>query len=116
MIADFNLLLEETAKMFRVEPSDILGPKRTKHASLARHVVMSIWADYHPYQDAANRCNRGCHSTAMWARERVLNAAGLDKSFAAMVSEISRRCQYAPETIQPECEQEEKAKFLEIKA
>ena len=116
MIADFNLLLEETAKALQVDAADILGPKRTKHASLARHVVMAIWADYHPFQDAANRCNRGCHSTAMWARERVLNAAGLDKSFAFMVSEISRRCQYAPETIQPECEQEEKAKYLEIKA
>ena len=96
MIADFNLLLEETAKAFGVETEDILGPRRTQTVSLARHVVMALWADYHPYQEASQKCNRGCHSTSMWARQRVLNMAAMDDSFAAMVSAIAQKCQYAP--------------------
>ena len=101
MIANFNLLLQEAAKAFGVETEDILGPRRTQTVSLARHVVMALWADYHPYQEASERCNRGCHSTSMWARQRVLNMAALDVSFAAMVSGIAQRCQYATTETEP---------------
>jgi chromosomal replication initiation ATPase DnaA len=94
MIADFNLLLEETAKTFKVTPEEILGPKRTRIVSLARHVVMTLWSDYHPFQDASDRCNRNCHSTAMWARQRVLNLADLNPMFSTMVARIAKRCQY----------------------
>ena len=115
MIADFNLLVEETSLAFMVDPEDILGPKRTKLAALARHVVMALWADFHPYQDASSRCNRGCHSTAMWARQRVLNMAEIDESFAAIVRSISRRCQHNPETKEePETEEEPEVKFFTI--
>jgi chromosomal replication initiation ATPase DnaA len=118
MIADFDLLVEETALTFKVDREDILGPTRTKTASLARHVVMAAWADYHSYQDAAERCNRLSHATAMWARERVLNMAGIDQSFAMMIAEIYRKCQYGseertePEAVEPENE----SKYLEIYA
>lgn len=101
MISNFKLLLEETAKTFGVETEDILGPRRTQTVSIARHVVMALWADYHPYQEASERCNRGCHSTSMWARQRVLNMAALDDSFAAMVSGISNKCQYKPIEVEP---------------
>jgi len=118
MIADFDLLVEETALAFKVDREDILGPGRTKTPSLARHVVMAAWADYHSYQDAADRCNRLSHATAMWARERVLNMAGLDQSFAMMIAEIYRKCQYGsgemkePEAVEPENE----SKYLKIYA
>ena len=117
VIANFNLLLEETAKEFGVETEDILGPRRTQTASLARHVVMALWADHHPYQDASTRCNRGCHSTAMWARQRVLNMAEIDEYFAAMVKNISKRCQHNPETKEePEIEEETEVKYFTIYA
>jgi chromosomal replication initiation ATPase DnaA len=107
MIVDFDLLVRETAGVFGVSADDILGPKRTKLASLARHVVMACWADHHPYQDTADRCNRTCHSTVIWARQRVLNEAEMDVSFAVMLNAISRRCQYGAEP-------EEKEKEIEI--
>ena len=115
VIADFDLLLAETSKVFRVSTADILGPKRTRAASLARHVVMAIWTDYHSFQDASNRCNRGCHSTSMWARQRVLNEAEMDASLAAMIAGISRRCQHGAEPEEaPEETPEKKVKYLEI--
>ena len=94
MITDFDLLLAETEAAFRVGREEILGPTRKKAPALARHVVMALWADDHAFQDAANRCNRGCHSTAMWARERVLNLSALDESFGEIVSEIRRKSQH----------------------
>ena len=109
MIVDFDLLVRETADVFGVSTEDILGPKRTKLASMARHVVMACWADHHPYQDAANRCNRTCHSTVIWARQRILNEAEMDVSFAKMLAAISNRCQYGAEQ-----EPEEKEKQIEI--
>lgn len=99
MITDFNLLLAETSKAFQVSEEDILGPRRTRAASLARHVVMAIWTDYHSFQDASNRCNRGCHSTSMWARQRILSEAGMDASLASIIDGISKRCQHVPEPI-----------------
>ena len=118
MIADFDLLVDETALAFHVERDDILGPGRTKTQSLARHVVMAGWADYHSYQDAADKCNRLSHATAMWARERVLNMAGLDQSFAMMIAEIYRKCQYASGDMkeQEAVEPENESKYLEIHA
>jgi chromosomal replication initiation ATPase DnaA len=109
MIVDFDLLVRETADVFGVSAEDILGPKRTKHVSMARHVVMACWADHHPYQDTANRCNRTCHSTVIWARQRILNEAEMDVSFAKMLAAISNRCQYGAEQ-----EPEEKEKQIEI--
>ena len=115
MIADFDLLVEETSIEFMVPPEDILGPRRTKLASLARHVVMALWADFHPYQDASTRCNRGCHSTAMWARQRVLNMAEIDESFAAIVRSIARRCQHDYFAIkEPETEEKPEVKYFTI--
>ena len=115
MICDFELLLKETAAAFRVEPEDILGPRRTQTVSLARHVVMALWADHHPYQEASSRCNRGCHSTSMWARQRILNAAETDKSFAALIAKIARRCQNDfNETEEAEEQEEEKIKFFSV--
>jgi len=111
MITNFDRLLSETADVFGVSPEDILGPKRTKCASLARHVVMACWSDYHPYQDTANRCNRTCHSTVIWARQRILNQAEMDVSFAKMLATISSRCQYGAEQ-----EPEKKEKQIEILA
>jgi chromosomal replication initiation ATPase DnaA len=94
MITDFDLLLAETEAAFHVGREEILGPTRKKTPALARHVVMALWADDHAFQDAANRCNRGCHSTAMWARERVLNLSVLDESFGEIVSEIRWKSQH----------------------
>jgi hypothetical protein len=109
MIVDFDLLVRETADVFGVTPEDILGPKRTKHVSMARHVVMACWADHHPYQDTADRCNRTCHSTVIWARQRILNEAEMDVSFAKMLAAISNRCQFGAEQ-----EPEKKEKQIEI--
>jgi chromosomal replication initiation ATPase DnaA len=109
MITDFDLLLTETEAAFQVGREEILGPTRKKTPALARHVVMALWADDHAFQDAANRCNRGCHSTAMWARERVLSMAELDPSFASMINAIYHKCQWRaeePEAIEPEKETE----------
>jgi len=115
MIVNFDVLLNETAKEFGVGTEDILGPRRTQLASLARHVVMALWADFHPYQDASNRCNRGCHSTAMWARQRVLNMAEMDDSFAAVVKRISRMCQHDEATEgEPEAETEKEVKYFSV--
>jgi chromosomal replication initiation ATPase DnaA len=111
MIVDFDLLVREAADVFGVTPEDILGPKRTKHVSMARHVVMACWSDYHPYQDTANRCNRTCHSTVIWARQRILNQAEMNVSFAKMLTNISSRCQYGAEQ-----EPEKKEKQIEILA
>ncbi len=97
MILKFDLLVEETANALGVSVSDILGASRKKNPSLARHVVMALWADDHPYQDAANRCHRNCHSTVIFAREKIFHASQLDESFSRLVREISRRCQYGAE-------------------
>lgn len=93
MIASFDQLLHETAQAFGVPPEDILGPTRHKTMALARQVVMALWSDHHSFQDATNRVNRTCHNTAMYARERVLNRAELDKNFARIVAGIAARCQ-----------------------
>ena len=97
MINNFEKLLHETAKAFDVTPEDILGPTRHKTMALARQVVMALWSDHHAYQDATNRCNRTCHNTAMYARERVLNRAGFDPAFASIVAGIAARCQHTAE-------------------
>ena len=117
MIVDFDLLLSETAKAFQIGAEDILGPRRTMTASMARHVVMALWADHHPYQDASNRCNRRCHSTSMWARQRVLNAAEIDPSFALLVAGISKRCQHgASELPEAETKEEERIQLFSVSA
>lgn len=97
MITDFDKLVDETARAFNVPPDEILGASRKHDPAMARHVVMALWSDYHPFQDAANRCNRNCHNSAMYARERVLNRAGYDADFARVVAGISARCKQAEE-------------------
>lgn len=97
MILDFDMLVVETANAFGVSVSDILGVSRKKNPSFARHVVMALWADDHPYQDAADRCNRNCHSTVIFAREKIFHASQLDESFSRLVRAISQRCQYGAE-------------------
>ena len=94
MIANFDKLLTETARAFDVTEDGILGPTRHKTMALARQVVMALWSDHHAFQDATNRCNRTCHNTAMYARERVLNRAELDPNFARIVAGIAARCQH----------------------
>ena len=97
MITDFNLLLKETADAFGVTAEAILAPGRKAHIALARQVVMALWSDHHPFQDCVDRVNRGCHNTAMHARDRILNKAEFDKGFAAVVAGIAARCQYQPQ-------------------
>lgn len=94
MIANFDKLLHETARAFDVAPEVILAKGRKKEIALARQVVMALWSDHHAFQDATNRVNRTCHSTAMHARERILNRAELDPNFARMVAGIAARCQH----------------------
>ena len=116
MITDFSKLVLETARAFQIDPTEILGHCRKKNPSMARHVVMALWADDHAFQDAADRCRRRCHNTAMFASAKVFARAQLDESFARMVAEISRRCQYGAEEIgeplPPSEENEEKRNFF----
>jgi chromosomal replication initiation ATPase DnaA len=105
MITNFETLVRETSDAFDVPPNEILGPKRTKEASLARHVIMACWSDDHSLQDTVNRCNRRCHSTVIWARHRVFNMAELDRSFALLIDRICRRSQDGAEILdEPEPE------------
>lgn len=122
MITNFDLLVTETALVFDIPADEILGHSRKKEVTLARHVVMTLWADDHSYKDTANRCERGCHSTVIHAREKILNKAGLDHSLAYMMSKISRRCQYGADEINEAEEEEEEpapienVKFLQFNA
>lgn len=122
MIMDFDLLVLETSLAFDIPTDEILSSSRKKEATLARHVVMTLWADDHSFQDTANRCKRGCHSTVIHAREKILNKAGLDHSLAYMMSKISSRCQYGADEINgiEEGEDEpapiENVKFLQFNA
>lgn len=94
MITDFQKLLAETARIFDVTPEIILANGRKAEIALARQVVMTIWSDHHSFQDAANRVNRTSHQTAMHARERIINRAELDPSFARIVAGIAAQCQH----------------------
>ena len=97
MITNFKKLLNETALAFDVTPEAILAKGRKKEIALARQVVMALWSDHHTFQDATNRVNRYCHNTAMYARDRILNRAGVDSSFARIVAGIAARCQHSEE-------------------
>lgn len=94
MILDFDLLVEETANVFGLSASDVLGDSRKKTPSLARHVVAALWTDDHTYEDAARKIGRLHHGSVIYAREKIFHMAQLDESFSRLVIEISRRCQY----------------------
>jgi hypothetical protein len=53
----------------------------------------------------------------MWARQRVLNMAEVDKSFALIVAGISKRCQYGRDELPEETPtEEEKVQFFSVSA
>lgn len=71
LIDNAPALIRAAADVMGVTPEDVTGKRKTYAASLARQIVMTLWAESHSLQASCEIVNRHHHTAALYARQKI---------------------------------------------
>jgi len=71
LIDNAPALIRAAAEVMGVDPEDITSKRRTFAISLARKIVMTLWAEAHSLQDAARIVGKSNHTSSHYARRTI---------------------------------------------
>jgi hypothetical protein len=71
LIDNADALIRAAAYVMQIEPEDITSKRRTFAVSLARKIVMTLWAESHSLQDASRIIGKTNHTNAHYARRTI---------------------------------------------
>lgn len=71
LIDNAQALIHAAADVMQIDPEDITSKRRTFAVSLARKIVMTLWAESHSLQDASRIVGKANHTNAHYARRTI---------------------------------------------
>lgn len=71
LIDNAPALIRAAADVMGVTPEAVIGKRKTFAASLARQIVMTLWAESHSLQASCEIVNRHHHTAAIYARRKI---------------------------------------------
>lgn len=71
LIDNAPALIRAAAEVMGIDPEDITSKRRTFAISLARKIVMTLWAEAHSLQDAARIVGKSNHTSSHYARRTI---------------------------------------------
>jgi len=71
LIDNAPALVRAAAEVMGVTPESVIGTRKTFAESLARQIVMTLWAESHSLQASAEIVNRHHHTAAFYARRKI---------------------------------------------
>lgn len=71
LIDNAPALIHAAADVMKIDPEDITSKRRTFAVSLARKIVMTLWAESHSLQDASRIVGKANHTNAHYARRTI---------------------------------------------
>ena len=71
LIDNAPALIRAAAEVMGVSPESVTGKRKTFAESLARQIVMTLWAESHSLQDSCRIVNRHHHTAAFYARQKI---------------------------------------------
>jgi len=85
-----QVIIKTCADFFKLNVSDLLGPKRNRDHVYGRHIAMYFMRKYTPlpFVDIANTFNRECHSTAITAITSIQDIMTVDAKFRKWVTQM----------------------------
>ena len=73
LIDNAPALLSAAAEVMGISAEDITGKRKTFAEALARQIVMTLWAESHSLQSACEIAGRIHHTSAVYARAKILS-------------------------------------------
>ena len=71
LIDNAPALIRAVADVMGVTPEAVTGRRKNFAESLARQIVMTLWAESHSLQDSCRIVNRHHHTAAFYARPKI---------------------------------------------
>jgi len=71
LIDNAPALIRAAAEVMGVSPESVTGKRKTFAESLARQIVMTLWAEGHSLQASSEIVNRHHHTAAFYARQKI---------------------------------------------
>jgi chromosomal replication initiation ATPase DnaA len=90
-INDSAALLSAAADIMQTTPEAIKGARKTFTESLARQIVMTLWAESHTLQEACGIVGRTHHTSAVYARRKIHSRLQYCEATRARISGIIER-------------------------
>ena len=73
LIDNAPALIHAAADVMSITPEAITGKRKTFAEALARQIVMTLWAESHSLQSACEIVGRIHHTSAVYARAKILS-------------------------------------------
>jgi chromosomal replication initiation ATPase DnaA len=73
LIDNAPALISAAAEVMNITTDDITGKRKTFAEALARQIVMTLWAESHSLQSACEIVGRIHHTSAVYARGKILS-------------------------------------------
>lgn len=91
LIDNAPALLSAAAEVMDTTPEAIAGKRKTFAVALARQIVMTLWAENHSLQSACEIVGRVHHTSAVYARQKILSQLQWDESTRERVRKVMQK-------------------------
>jgi chromosomal replication initiation ATPase DnaA len=91
LIDNARALIRAAAEVMAVTPESVTGTRKTFAESLARQIVMTLWAEAHSLQASAEIVNRCHHTAAFYARRKIHERIGYCKKTTERLGKVLQK-------------------------
>ena len=91
LIDNASALIRAAADVMGITPEAITGKRKTFAEALARQIVMTLWAESHSLQSACEIVGRIHHTSAVYARAKILSQLQYCENTCERVRKVMRK-------------------------
>lgn len=91
LIDNATALIQAAAEVLNITPEAIAGKRKTYAVALARQIVMTLWAESHTLQSACEIVGRTHHTSAVYARQKILSQLQWDENTRERVRKVMQK-------------------------
>ena len=91
LIDNATALIQAAAEVLNITPEAIAGKRKTYAVALARQIVMTLWAESHTLQSACEIVGRTHHTSAVYARAKILSQLQWDENTRERVRKVMQK-------------------------
>jgi chromosomal replication initiation ATPase DnaA len=91
LIDNPTALIHAAADVMGVLPDDVTGKRKTFAESLARQIVMTLWAENHSLQSSCEIVGREHHTSAFYARRKIHERLGYCEATRERLAKVMQK-------------------------
>ena len=91
LIDNAAALISAAAEVMNITPEAIAGKRKTFAVALARQICMTLWAESHSLQSACEIVGRTHHTSAVYARAKILSQLQWDENTRERVRKVMQK-------------------------